>query len=178
LKGSGAEKNMFELYLALVVPHFTEAFRDRRALVLFLGKNLVCFRAKDCSVVATILPSTAPIRRDVVTSRLWFGAMSSSFDSSTDLDGPPWVVLLWGRLLLAAGFRTFVASYSFPPYTDRLPQSRFPVSNARLFSSCRSFMHACGPGENGALDLPAALAKGVTHEKLYRTICHVLWFKG
>ena len=97
---------MFELYLALVVPRFTEALRDRRVLVLFLGESLVCFRAKDCSVVATILPSTDPILRDVVTSRLWSDALSSSFDSSTNSDGPPWAALLWGRLPLAAGFRT------------------------------------------------------------------------
>jgi hypothetical protein len=95
---------MFELYLALVVPRFTEALRDRRALV-FLGESLACFRAKDCSVVATILPSTDPILRDVVTSRLWSDALSSSFDSSTNSDRPPWAALLWGRLPLAAGFR-------------------------------------------------------------------------
>ena len=100
-------ENMFELYLALVVPRFTEALRDRRVLVLFLGESLVCFRAKDCSVVATILPSTDPILRDVVTSRLWSGAMSSSFDDSIESDGPPWAFLGSGRLPLASGFRTF-----------------------------------------------------------------------
>lgn len=100
-------ENMFELYLALVVPRFTEALRDRRALVLFLGESLVCFRAKDCSVVATILPSTDPILRDVLTSRLWSGVVSSPFDNSIDSDGPPWAFLRWGRLPLAAGFRTF-----------------------------------------------------------------------
>ena len=100
-------ENMFELYLALVVPRFTEALRDRRALVIFLGESLVGFRAKDCSVVATILPSTDPILRDVVTSRLWSDAMSSSFDISTDSDGPLWAFLLWGRLPLTVGFRTF-----------------------------------------------------------------------
>ena len=113
LKESGAgcshlrSENMFELYLALVVPRFTEALRDRRVLVLFLGESLVCFRAKDCSVVATILPSTDPILRDVVTSRLWSGAMSSSFDDSIESDGPPWAFLGSGRLPLASGFRTF-----------------------------------------------------------------------
>jgi hypothetical protein len=108
-------ENMFELYLALVVPRFTEALRDRRVLVLLLGESLVCFRAKDCSVVATILPSTDPILRDVVTSRLWSGAMSSSFDSSIDWTVRFGLFLDGGDFLWLQAFERFGASYSFPP---------------------------------------------------------------
>jgi hypothetical protein len=65
-----------------MAPRFTEALRGRRALILFLAGSLIlCFRTKDCSVAATILPSTDPILRDVVTSRLWSGAMLSPFDN-------------------------------------------------------------------------------------------------
>ena len=94
--------------MALVAPRFTEALRGRRALILFLGGSLIlCFRAKDCSVAATILPSTEPILRDVVTSRLWSGAMLSPFDNPPDLDGPLWALFRLGRLPLAAFFMSF-----------------------------------------------------------------------
>ena len=142
---------MFELYLALVVPRFTEALRDRRALVIFLGESLVGFRAKDCSVVATILPSTDPILRDVVTSRLWLMPShrpSTSQQTRTVRFG---LFFYGGYFLWLQVFERFVASYSFPP-TNRLPEfSCDQCSPVQLLS----LLHACGPGEAAALDLPA-----------------------